>query len=294
MEYKLNDLKRIAAIHDLSGFGKCSLTTILPVITAAGVECTCLPTAILSTHTGGIKGYTVKDLTSDMYNIAHHWHSLGIHFDAIYSGYICNCKQAVILDSIINLLKENNTLVIIDPVMADNGRYYSNLNDDICKKFKNLCTQADIILPNFTEAAFLLGEEYKEPPYTKEYVEGLLKRLSNLGPSKVVLTGVSFNENETGAACLDTKTGQIYYALSKKINISCHGTGDIFAGAFSALTIRGMDTGDALKIAVDFVYDSIYKTFKRGIPSINGVDFEEAIPQFINNIQKKLNNIQEV
>ena len=283
----MDDLKRIAAIHDLSGYGKCSLTTILPVISAAGVECTCLPTAILSTHTGGIKGYTVKDLTSDMYNIARHWHELGIHFDAIYSGYICNCEQAVILDSIINLLKEDNTLVIVDPVMADSGRYYSNLNDDICKNFKKLCTIADIIMPNFTEAAFLLGEKYKEPPYTAEYVESLLKKLSELGPSKIVLTGVSFDKNEIGAACFDVKAGKTYYSFSKKININCHGTGDLFAAAFSALTVRGMNTGDALKISIDFVYDSIYRTYKRGIPSINGVDFEEALPQFINNIQKK-------
>ncbi len=283
---KVNDLKRIAAIHDLSGYGKCSLTIALPVISAAGIECSCLPTAVLSTHTGGFKGYTIRDLTCDMYNIAKHWSTLGIHFDAIYSGYLCNSHQAGILKEIINLLKDEKTMVIIDPVMGDNGKYYSNLGEEICNSFKKLCSYADIIIPNFTEASFLLNEEYKKPPYTHEYVEGMLKKLSNLGPSKIVLTGVSFNDNEIGAACYDSKTNKIHYALSKKIDISCHGTGDLFASALSALVVRGMDIDDALEIAIDFVHESIYRTYIRQTPPINGVDFEGALPQFIKRIQE--------
>lgn len=284
-DIKVNDIKRIAAIHDLSGYGKCSLTVAIPVISAAGVECSCLPTAVLSAHTG-FKGSAIRDLTCDMYDIAKHWNALGIHFDAVYSGYLCNCHQADILEKVIKLLKDKQTLVIIDPAMADNGKYYSNLGEDICNSFKRLCTYADIILPNFTEASLLLKEEYKKPPYTPEYVEGMLKKLSKLGPSKIVLTGVSFKEDEIGAACYDTRTNKINYAFSKKINISCHGTGDLFASAFSALVVRGIEINDALKIAIDFVHDSIYRTYLRKTPPIHGVDFEGALPQFIKKIQE--------
>lgn len=280
----MKDLKRIAAIHDLSGYGKCSLTIALPVISAAGVECACLPTAVLSTHTGFL-GYTIKDLTCDMYNIAKHWNTLGIHFDAIYSGYLCNSNQADILEKVIKLLKNNQTLVIIDPVMGDNGKYYSNLGEDICKSFKELCTYADIIIPNFTEASFLLDEEYKKPPYTKNYIEDMLKKLSSLGPKKVVLTGVAFDESEIGAACFDSKANKIHYALSKKIDISCHGTGDLFASAFSALAVKGLDIDDALDISIEFVHDSIYRTYIRKTPPMHGVDFEGALPQFIKRIE---------
>lgn len=281
----MKNLKRIAAIHDLSGYGKCSLTIALPVISAAGVECACLPTAVLSTHTGGFSGYTIRDLTCDMYSIAKHWKTLNIHFDAIYSGYICNFKQADILKEVITLLKDSQTLVIIDPVMGDNGKYYNSLNENICKSFKKLCAYADIIIPNFTEASMLLDEEYKKPPYTKEYVENILKRLSSLGPKKVVLTGVAFDENEIGAACFDSITNKIHYALSKKIDISCHGTGDLFASAFSALIVKGLDIDNALSISIDFVYDSIYRTYIRKAPPLHGVDFEGAIPQFIKSIE---------
>lgn len=282
----MEKLKRIAAIHDLSGFGKCSLTIALPIISVAGVECTCMPTAILSTHTGGFTGYTFRDLSLDMYAMAKHWHSLNLKFDAIYAGYLGNPSQAKLLENIIALIKNEETLVIIDPVMADNGIYYSKLNDEMCRGFRKLCKVADIITPNFTEAALLLEEEYVKPPYTYEYVEGLLKRLSTLGPSKIVLTGVCFNENEIGAACYDAKSGEVHYYLSKKIPTSYHGTGDLFTSSLSAAVVRGISLPKAIKIAVNLVKNSVERTYLQGTPCNYGVNFEGVLHSFIEEIEE--------
>lgn len=284
----MDKLKRIVAIHDISGFGKCSLTVALPVISVAGVECACMPTAVLSTHTGEFTDYTFRDLSNDMYPIAKHWNSLGLEFDAIYAGYLGNSEQADLVVDIVPLLKNDKTLVIIDPVMADNGKYYSKLNDEMCKGFLKLCTIADIITPNFTEATLLLGEKYINPPYTHDYVESLLKRLSDLGPSKIVLTGVSFNSNEVGAACYDKESGQINYSFSTRMPGTYHGTGDLFTSAFSAAIVRGIPIEISMKIAVDLVKSSIELTYKRGTPAHYGVDFESVLPQFLMDIHKNL------
>ncbi|MBU5590483.1 pyridoxamine kinase [Clostridium sp. MSJ-4] len=285
----MEKLKRVLAIHDLSGFGKCSLTVALPVISVAGIECTCMPTAVLSTHTGGFTGYTFRDLSEDMYPMAKHWDSLGLDFDAIYVGYLGSSSQAKLVEDIIKLLKDEKTLVIIDPVMADNGEYYKGLNQDMCKGFLGICEFADIITPNFTEATLLLGEKYIEPPYTYDYVEGLLKRLSGLGPSKVVLTGVSFTDGEVGAASYDKETNEIHYASTTRTPGSYHGTGDLFTSAFSSAMIRGITIDKSIKIAVDIVKSSTDLTYKRGTPTNYGVDFESTLPQFIMDIQNNLN-----
>ncbi len=285
----MEKLKRIATIHDLSGFGKCSLTIALPVISVAGIECTCMPTAVLSTHTGGFTGYTFHDLSSDMYAMAKHWHSLDLKFDAIYAGYLGNPRQAELLENIIALIKNEETTVIIDPVMADNGKYYSKLDDEMCRGFRRLCKVADVITPNFTEAALLLGEEYVEPPYTYEYVERLLNKLSTLGPSKIVLTGVSFNDDEVGAACYDTESDEIHYSLTKKIPSNYHGTGDLFTSALSAAIVRGISLHNAIKIAVNLVKNSVERTYLQGTPSNYGVNFEGVLHSFIEEIEKNCN-----
>lgn len=179
-------LKRAAAIHDISGFGKCSLTVALPIISAMGIEVSVIPTAVLSTHTGGFTGFTYRDLTGDMRPIAEHWKSLGIKFDAIYSGFLGSVEQIDIVTDFIDDFKEKNTVVLVDPAMADGGKMYTVFDMDFAKQMARLCAKADIIVPNFTEAAFMLGEEYRPAPYSKEYVESTLRRLSCLGPSKVV------------------------------------------------------------------------------------------------------------
>ena len=192
-------LKRAAAIHDISGFGKCSLTVALPIISAMGIEVSVIPTAVLSTHTGGFTGFTYRDLTGDMRPIAEHWKSLGIKFDAIYSGFLGSVEQIDIVTDFIDDFKEKNTVVLVDPAMADGGKMYTVFDMDFAKQMTRLCAKADIIVPNFTEAAFMLGEEYRPAPYTKEFVESTLKRLSR---ARAVKGG-------SDGSCIRRQTGRL-------------------------------------------------------------------------------------
>jgi pyridoxine kinase len=170
--------KRIAAIHDISCFGKCSLTVALPIISAADIEVSVIPTAVLSTHTGGFTGYTFRDLTDDMLPIARHWKSLGLEFDAIYTGYLGSFRQLDIVSEIIDMLKTQDTLIVVDPVMADNGRLYASFPDTFPEGMKKLCSKADVVVPNITEASLMLEIPYEEGPYTDEHIEGMLRGLS--------------------------------------------------------------------------------------------------------------------
>ena len=203
--------KRVAAIHDLSGFGKCSLTVALPILSAAGIETSALPTAILSTHTGGILGYTYRDLTEDMRPFMKHWKELDIRFDAVYSGFLGSFEQLDIVKEFFSLFKREDNLILVDPVMGDNGELYKIFTPKFAKGMRSLCERADIIVPNLTEAALLLGEPYQAGPYTKAYIDGILHKLSQLGPKQVVLTGVYFDEKELGAATFDMERNATEY-----------------------------------------------------------------------------------
>ena len=279
-------LKRAAAIHDISGFGKCSLTVALPIISAMGIEVSVIPTAVLSTHTGGFTGFTYRDLTGDMRPIAEHWKSLGIKFDAIYSGFLGSVEQIDIVTDFIDDFKEKDTVVLVDPAMADGGKMYTVFNMDFAKQMTRLCAKADIIVPNFTEAAFMLGEEYRPAPYSKEYVESTLRRLSCLGPSKVVLTGVAFDGRQVGSASYDRSTDEISYALSDTVDGYFHGTGDVFASALAALLVRGAPLSAALETATALTDESICRSLWRDTPRRFGVDFEGALPAYIRRVEK--------
>jgi pyridoxine kinase len=278
--------KRVAAIHDVSGFGKCALTVALPVISAAGIETAVIPTAVLSTHTGGFKGYTCLDLTDEMKKISAHWKSLGLEFDAIYSGYLASKDQVDIVADFIDSFRKENTFAVVDPAMADNGKMYALLDLDFAKEMKRLCEKADIMVPNITEACLLLGEEYKQGPYTEEYVGRLVRKLAMLNGGKVVLTGVSFDENSIGAACFDYNSGAVYYYLRDRVDGMFHGTGDVFASALTAALMRGKDLTDATRIAVDFTADSIMRTSFSGNDHRYGVDFENGLGEFIGMLEE--------
>ena len=275
--------KRIAAIHDISGFGKCSLTVALPIISAAKIETSVIPTAVLSTHTGGFSGYTFRDLTEDILPIAQHWKKENLKFDGIYTGYLGSKEQTEIVKEVISLLKEENTLVVIDPVMADHGKLYAGFTPDFPEAMLSLCKNAHVIVPNITEAVFMLGEDYLEPPYTKEYVDGLLKRLSKKIDAQIVLTGVCFKENEIGAAVY--KNGEIYYYLTCREDAVFHGTGDVFASALTAALIRGKDIFEAAKIAVDFTLLCINKTLEENGDRRYGVNFESCLFELIKELE---------
>ncbi len=277
--------KRVAAIHDVSGFGKCALTVALPVISAAGIETSVIPTAVLSTHTGGLTGYTCLDLTDEMPKIAHHWESLGLTFDAIYSGYLGSERQVDIVCDFIDTFCKNGCFSIVDPAMADNGKMYALLDMDFAKAMKRLCRKADIIVPNMTEAAFLLDSEYHHGPYTEEYIESVMHRLAEMGPKKIVLTGVSFDNETIGAACLDATEDKPKYYFRKRVDGMFHGTGDVFASALTAALLKDKDLYSSTKIAVDFTVDSILRTAMGGTDHRYGVDFERGLGELIKTLE---------
>lgn len=277
----MNRQKRVAAIHDISGFGKCSLTVALPIISSAGIETCVIPTAVLSTHTGGFSGYTYRDLSCDILPIAEHWKSLNISFDAIYTGYIGSVNQFEILIKIIDLLKTDSTLIIVDPVMADDGSLYTGFGNDFPKLMRDFVSHADIIIPNITEASLLLDTQYKEGPYSQEYISGILHGLSQLGPKKIVLTGVSLDDKNIGAAAYDSASDKIDYILSPRIEGSYYGTGDVFGSALVASLLRGHDLSDSSRIAVDFTISSIIRTHDAGTDVRYGINFEQGLAAFI-------------
>ena len=273
--------KRVAAIHDISGIGKCSLTAAIPVISAAGIETAAMPTAVLSTHTGNIEGYTYRDLTIDLNPMALHWKSLGITFDGIYSGFLGSVEQVDIVCGFIDMFKDKNTVVIVDPAMADGGKMYTTFDKSFAKEMTLLCKKADIIVPNITEAAFLLDEEYFEPPYSKEYIEGLLKRLSSMGAPMIVLTGVAFDDDELGCAVYCRETDEIFYSFSKKFPGIYYGTGDLFASALTGAYLNGKTIFESAEIALEFTNSAIKRTYEAGTDTRLGVNFEQGIHDYI-------------
>ncbi len=279
--------KRIAAIHDISGFGKCSLTVALPIISAAGIEVSVIPTAVLSTHTGGFTGFTYRDLTEDILSITDHWCSLDLKFDAIYTGFLGSFEQITIMEQVIGRLRTDNNLILVDPVMADNGVLYKVFPDSFPDGMRRLCAKADIIVPNMTEAALLIGQEYKQGPYTREYIEDMLKKLAGLGPRRIVLTGVYFNGSQLGAASYDRHKGEVEYAFSPRVEGYYHGTGDVFASVLLSAVLKGFPLADAAQIAVDFTAQSIERTRLAGTDVRYGVNFEEGLPMLMQRLNIK-------
>ena len=278
-------LQRVAAIHDISGFGKCSLTVALPIISAAGIEVSVLPTAVLSTHTGGFTGFTYRDLTEDIQPITEHWKSLDIRFDAIYTGFLGSFEQLDLVTAFFETFKTKDNLIMVDPVMADNGVLYSIFSPEFALGMRKLCERADIIVPNLTEAALLIGEPYNPGPYSPSYIESVFKKLSALGPQKIVLTGVFFKDEELGAATYDASTEEVAYCFEKRIPGYYHGTGDVFGSALLAALMNGFTINEAATIAVRFTASSIRKTADAGTDIRFGVNFEQTIPEFLKDLK---------
>lgn len=283
----LKKLPRMAAIHDISGLGKCSLTVALPIVSASGVECCCIPTALLSTHTGCFKDWTFHDLSDDILPIAEHWSTLGdIKFDAVYSGYLASEKQGELIEKCIDLLRNEDTLVIVDPAMADNGKYYANLDEKMSACFRRLISKADVITPNITEACFITETEYRHAPHSDAFVNELLDKLSALGPKVVAITGVCPDSEHVGIVARDNGEGKTVSIMSASREGTFHGSGDVFASSFAALLTRGVPTDKALELAEAFVSDCVERTEIRNVPRRYGLDFESALPQYIKNIEK--------
>ena len=272
--------KRAIAIHDISCMGRCSLTVALPMLSAAGIETSVIPTAILSTHTGDFKGYTFHDLTAEIPPIVEHWQTLHRHTDAIYTGYLGSVEQIELVRHAIETFRDEKTLVMVDPVMGDGGKYYSLITPEFAVGMKKLAASADIITPNISEASLMLNMPYREQHDTA-YIEALLRGLGKLGPRMVVLSGVSFDHDHIGAASYDRESDQIEYYLDARVEGFYHGTGDVFASALLCALLNGKSTAEAMKIAVHFTHLCIERTHREQTETRYGVNFEEEIPSLL-------------
>ena len=269
--------KRILTIQDISCVGQCSLTVALPILSACGHETCVLPSAVLSTHTGGFTGYTFRDLTEDIPLIREHWEKENIRFDAIYTGYLGSEKQIAYVGDILDSLGAPGSVSIVDPAMADNGKLYVGFDAAFVERMKSLAFRADYILPNITEACLLTGTEYREE-YDEAYIDLLIERLRTLGAKSIVLTGVGYQPGRTGVVVVSG--GRKQYYEHRKIAKGCHGTGDVYASAFVGLLLSGRDPFSAACIAADCTVKCIENT-QGDASHWYGVKFETVLPDLI-------------
>lgn len=265
------------AIHDLSCVGRCSLTVALPILSAAGIETSVLPTAVLSAHSG-FDGFTYRDMTEDLPAVIEHFSSLGLRFDALYSGYLGSYAQLGQMTRLFDRFGSSETLILVDPVMADDGKLYCNFTPEFVRGMAELCARADVIVPNITEAFFLLGLAYEAPPYTEARIRELLLSLAKLGNFDIVLTGVVCREGEQGVAVYERSSGRVSeYRQPAVEGIYC-GSGDVFASALLAGLLNGKPLYQAATIAADFTTASILSTHDEGRDVRYGVNFERNLP----------------
>ena len=272
------DYKRVLTIQDISCVGQCSLTVALPILSACGVETAVLPSAVLSTHTGGFEGFTFRDLTEDMPGISAHWKKENIEFDAIYTGYLGSTKQ---IDYVANIFETNakeGAILAVDPAMADHGNLYYGFDQAFVDAMKVLCGKADYIIPNITEACFLTDTPYTEE-YDRAYIDEILEKLIALGCKTVILSGISYEPNKTGIVVYSK--GDYQYYEHDLLPNSCHGTGDIYASAFVGALVRGKTAFEAAKVAGDYTVECIKETAKLD-NHWYGAAFEPALGKLIN------------
>lgn len=274
-------MKKVVTIQDISCFGKCSTTVALPVISAMGVECAVIPTAVLSTHTAGFKGFTFRDLTEDIPAVTEHWQREGLSFDGLYTGYLGSPEQAAMIEDFID--KIGPRFVFVDPAMADNGKLYAGFGPEIVAAMKHLCDRADIIVPNITEAALMLGAEYREPgTYDEAYIRDLLVRLTENGAKTAAITGVRYKNrpDEQGIAAYSRESRTYTEYFHEHLPVSFHGTGDLYAAVMFAALILGKSLRDAMRIAATNVLNAIRATMDD--PAYRySVKFELCIPELI-------------
>lgn len=271
-------INRVAAIHDLSGFGRASLTVTIPVLSTMGAQVCPVPTAVLSTHTGGFDDYHFIDLTDHMEDYTSHWHRLGVEFDCIYSGFLGSSKQVDIVSRFIDDFSHNNPFVVVDPVLGDNGRLYSTMGEQMVWKMKGLVQKADIITPNYTEAVYLLGQDYKSE-VEKEEIKEWLVRLSEMGPKIAIITSVpsAASEKQTSVMAYNRDDGCFWKVSCTYIPAHYPGVGD----TFTSVIVGSMLQGDSLPLAMDrgvqFITVAIRASYGLSYPVREGVLLERVL-----------------
>lgn len=271
---------RVLAINDLSCIGKCSLSVSLPIISACGVTCDVLPTALLSTHTGGFENYFFRDLTEDIRAILAHWRNLDIRFDIVYSGYLGDIAQ---IDTVMKIREEflaDDGLFIVDPVMGDGGKLYAGFNETYVEKMRTLCRMADYILPNVTEACYLTGANFD-----KYDISAVLQKLHALCPSPIV-TG---HLEPDGIAVRYLRDGKEERYTTENVEGFFCGAGDVFASAFVGALARGKDERTAIRLAADLTSAAIRRSAVEVEDKRYGLNFETEIFSFLKNLNMPSN-----
>lgn len=268
-----NNQKKIAAINDFSGFGKCSLAVELPIISALKVQCCPIPTSIFSNHTG-FPSFYFDDYTEHMNAYIHEWEKLNLEFNGICTGFLGSARQIEIVENFIHTFKKSNTVVIVDPVMGDYGKIYSTYTDETCSKMRTLVQQADIVTPNLTEACILADLEYHEN-WSRKDLEKLAEQISKMGPAKVVITGIT--QGQFVANYCYEKGREGYLIRTVKVGTQRSGTGDIFASIIAADAVNGVNFHESVRKASTFIKKCIMKSIELDIPLTDGVCFEELL-----------------
>ena len=272
--------KRAIAVHDISCVGRCSLTVALPILSAAGLNTAIIPTALLSTHTGEFVGYTHLDLSSQLRPVGDHLSTLGLHYDTFYSGYLANGAQVDQVLYLIDQLCDTNTHIFVDPAFGDHGRMYSLMDESMPRQMRRLVSRARTIVPNMTEASFLLDEPYPGADAGEEIISDFCRRLLALGPENVVVTDVNFRKGETGIAILRRGMEKPLYLFHQRFEGIFHGTGDIFASFLLGALMNNQPLEKAAQTALDLTRAAIVETLKDGEPLRYGMQFEKVLPLF--------------
>lgn len=266
----MEKVKKVATISDLSGLGRCSLTASIPILSVLGVQCCPFPTAILSCQTG-FNGFTFLDMTEEMDNYKKSWNDLKFDFDCIYTGFLGSEKQ---IDIVLEFVKERKcSLVVVDPIMGDNGKVYSTFTKEMCNKIKNIVSVADIVTPNLTEACILTGEKYEEFGMSKKKVMNIAKKIAKSGPKKVIITGV-VKQDKIYNFAYDKEKDEFFSIKGSFNNESYSGTGDIFTSILIGLLLNGHDMNYAMTNAAGYIYNSIKYTSQFKSDPKEGIMFE--------------------
>jgi pyridoxine kinase len=264
-----------AAINDMSGYGRCSLTVALPILSVMGVQCCPLPTAFLSTHTDDcFRGFTFHDMTKEIRPAYDHWKNVGVELDGVMCGFLGSEEQIGIVGGILRELRENGVFVLVDPVMADKGEVYKTYTPAMCAGMAELALAADIITPNSTEASILLGLPLSSKPESESEAVQWLNDLSLGGKRSVVLTGVDFDGEHVGAAAFDKASGRASFSYCRRVARYFPGTGDVFASVLMGALMRKYNLDEAVKLAVSFIFECMDYTVKSGGETREGIYFE--------------------
>lgn len=266
---------KVASIHDISGYGRCANTVIIPTLSALGVQCVPLPTAFLSTHTGGFDGFTFLDLTDEMKKVISHWNELSICFDGVYSGFLASAEQIhIVLDYALECKRNNpDCIFLADPVMGDDGEKYKTYTDEMCILTKELIKHADVITPNFTEACILTDEEYCEYPDEDKQLT-VITKLKQITDARVVITGLIDKTNGKVSSIMFDENGTFKRITCDYVDVNYPGTGDLFSSVVLSLLLENRTLTDAVTIAGEFISLAASYTKSCGTPTREGLCFE--------------------